>query len=289
MAINWWWKKKTENPHGSGIEWNAESITDEWFASHFNYAADVTADWMRDVPVEGQILDFGCGDGITSLGLMLRHGYQQIDGVDISDTHQGLKRLALKEIGLTKLPKGLQFKKIIKGEKINENKRYDAIMSWSTFEHISMEDLPSIIENMRAMLVRNGRIFIQINPLYHSPQGAHLARFKLPDWAHLQWTRMQVEEWVDQYQDEIPLCEKEENFHSRSFKDYKAWVLNEYDSLNRIKVSELCAMFKKYGFEIIREGYGRVSQSPPSALLDLFSEEDLRTDELRLLLRLKQE
>lgn len=285
MLTNWWRSFLAKQQQSQTLEWRGESICDEWFGSHFNYAADVSAEWLGEMGRKGPLLDFGCGDGITALGLKLRHNYVNVEGVDISTTHKGLEKLAQVQLGLRKLPSGLSFKKIKAGKPIVRREPFAAIMSWSAFEHIATEYLRPVISNLYDLVAPGGIVFIQINPLYHSPQGAHLGRFNLPDWAHLQWSRERVEHWVIDFNGSIPSSETEENFHKRTFGEYKEWVLQEFNQLNRISAQELKSMFEQRGFEVVREVYGKVTKIPPNDLLQKYTEDILRTDELRLLLQ----
>ncbi|RYF47726.1 MAG: SAM-dependent methyltransferase, partial [Comamonadaceae bacterium] len=64
--------------------WDAKRISDEWFRAHFEYASDVVNHWVGGVLDlrTARLLNFGCGDGITDLSLVLRHGATAIHGVD---------------------------------------------------------------------------------------------------------------------------------------------------------------------------------------------------------------
>jgi SAM-dependent methyltransferase len=275
------------SPLGSA-DWDRHKIQDEWFRAHFNYAADVVAEWMgADHLASGPVLDFGCGDGITLLSLILQHHIPQTLGVDISRTHEGLAQLAKNELGLRRLPHQLRFQRILAGEKLPIQQRFASIFSWSTFEHITRDQIPGILANLHELLVDNGLLFIQINPLYYSPMGSHLGRFGLPPWAHLSWPAERVREAVMQFKGQIPEEELEENFLTRSEAEYKTFVLNEYDALNRINCDELQALLLQQGFDVVREQRCEVAIDPPAELLTRFSREDMKTEELRILLRRK--
>ena len=283
--LKWWRALCARNEADSPLIWQTDSIKDAWFASHFHYAADVVAEWLEARDTNGLLLDFGCGDGITALGLMLRHGYPAVEGVDISTTHQGLMALADREIKLNRLPSGLQFRQIQAGEWLVSEHPYSAIMSWSAFEHIGRSFLQPVVSNLYDLLAPGGLLFIQINPLFYSPQGSHLGRFQLPDWAHLQWSKERIHQEVMAYRGDIPAADTEENFHIRSFGEYKAWVLQEFDQLNRITVDELRQCFEMQGFELVREVLSQVAQMPPEELKERFPEKDLRTEEVRFLFK----
>jgi 2-polyprenyl-3-methyl-5-hydroxy-6-metoxy-1,4-benzoquinol methylase len=267
-------------------DWDRHQIKDEWFGAHFNYATDVVVEWMgADHLASGPLLDFGCGDGITLLSLILQHRIPQTLGVDISRTHEGLAQLAKNELGLNRLPHQLRFNRIQAGEKLPIRQRFASIFSWSAFEHIARDQIPGILANLHELLIDDGLLFIQINPLYYSPMGSHLGRFGLPPWAHLSWSAEQVRDAVMQFKGQIPAEELEENFHTRSETEYKAFVLSEYDKLNRISCDELQALLLQQGFEVVREQRCEVASEPPAELLPRFSREDMKIEELRILLR----
>lgn len=266
--------------------WHDDAIKDAWFEAHFHHAANAVAEWAGEERIKnGRLLDFGCGDGITMLSLVLRHQARQVLGVDVSRTHQGLAELARREIGLHALPANLQFKRIDPGESIVADAPFDTIMTWSTFEHIDLRYIDGILQNLRALLAFDGVLFLQISPLFHSPQGSHLGRFQLPPWAHLLWSRQQLEQAVMDFQGELPVDEIEENFHTRDFTSYKKFVLKEYDELNRLTGPALIARLAANGFEVIRQDYGKVRIEPPPELLTQYARDDLLNEEVLLLLR----
>ncbi len=273
-------------PPAKELHWDASHVRDAWFDAHFHYATDVVAEWLGAERLKtGHLLDFGCGDGITGLGLILRHGAHHVTGVDISQTHKGLPDLAHREIGLSRIPRELTFERIHPGAAFKLDTPCDLVMSWSTFEHIEIPYMAGILNNLHDVMSDDGLFFLQINPLFYSPVGSHLSRFQLPDWAHLLWSEDEVVEAVMKFQGEIPADETEENFHKRDFKTYKEFVLKEYNTLNKLTTSALLALLQAHGFELVREVYGQVAQVPPPSLLDKYPLHDLITDEVRLLLR----
>lgn len=266
-------------------DWDPQRIKDEWFAAHFNHAADMVAEWLGHERLRSStLLDFGCGDGITDLALALRHGARRIIGVDISTTHRRLAAIARREIGLQGLPQQLEFHRIAPGERLAGRFAPDILISWSTFEHIELPYLDGVLADLHAMLPPGGLFFLQINPLYHSPHGSHLGRFGLEPWAHLLLGDSDLEQAVMDSGSEIPADEIEENFHSRDIVAYKRFILAEYRKLNRLTADQLVARLRSHGFEILREQRGQLAMTPPAALLERFAAADLLTDDIQLLL-----
>jgi hypothetical protein len=52
----------------------------------------------------------------------------------------------------------------------------DLAYAWSVFEHINFTDLTTHMKLVYERLNANGVFFLQIKPLYYSPQGSHLYR-----------------------------------------------------------------------------------------------------------------
>ena len=124
--------------------WDASRITDEWFRAHFDYAADVVHQWLGSALDVGtaRLLNFGCGDGITDLALVLRHGATAIHGVDIRREYAKLPRIAREQLGMARIPAALTFETIAPGAPLaDRHTGLDGIMSWSTFEHVQRDQL----------------------------------------------------------------------------------------------------------------------------------------------------
>ena len=168
--------------------WDAARITDEWFRAHFDYAADVVHQWMGsalDVRT-ARLLNFGCGDGITDLALVLRHGATAIHGVDIRREYTKLPRIAREQLGMARIPAALTFETIAPSAPLaGRHAGVDGIMSWSTFEHVQRDQLLPILRDLHACLRPGGVFFLQIEPLFYSPFGSHLRRYIETPWQHL--------------------------------------------------------------------------------------------------------
>ena len=86
-------------PPGEPFAWTVETVapgvgrsrispgsaaTQDWFFRHFDHAAATVVSYMlADSPkLKGRILDVGCGDGITALGVALRTGCEELVAID---------------------------------------------------------------------------------------------------------------------------------------------------------------------------------------------------------------
>lgn len=266
--------------------WHDE-ITDPWFRDHFVYASSVVHDWLSaEMNIPGaEIMDFGCGDGITDLGFALKYRPEKLAGVDITRTFSRLGETAKNQIGLDKLPGNLEFRQIEEGQLLSGTMKMDAIFSWSAFEHISKPFLEPIVKDLFDTLRPGGLFFLQIEPLYYSPFGSHLGRFVKTPWAHLLWHEHELRDAVLGHKDDIPENEKEYNFYARNFEEYKSFIYNEYLKLNRIRSDEIVDLLSSSGFSILRQERTQVGLTLPEGLEDRYPADDLMTNEIRLLMR----
>lgn len=268
--------------------WREDHISDEWFASHFRYAADVVHEALSPVcdPSAASLLDFGCYDGITGLGLLLRHRWKRVIGVDIDPGFDALPRLAREQIGLQRLPAGLQFRRIAPNESLAAAGPVDAIMSWSVFEHVERQILDPVVADFHSILAPGGHCFVQIDPLYYSPQGSHLGRFAARPWAHLRMTDEELERFVMAAAPQtVPADEITEQFRSMPFDEYKRFIFRHYRELNRITADELLAVFTRNGFDLVWQKRRRTDEPVPDELAGRYDDELLRTCEILALFR----
>lgn len=268
--------------------WTDARISDEWFASHFRYAADVVNEAFasRLEPSASTLLDFGCYDGTTGLGLVLRHRWRRVIGVDIDPGFDCLPRLAREQIGLSRLPDALSFRRIQTKQSLALIGPVDAIMSWSVFEHVARPMLDDIVADFRTVLAPGGYCFVQIDPLFYSPQGSHLGRFATAAWAHLRMSEAELEAFIMLARKElVPADEITEQFRSMPFDEYKRFVFRHYQELNRITADELLDLFLRNGFELIWEKRRRTAERIPDDLRGRYDEDLLETCEIFALFR----
>lgn len=265
-------------------KWRADNIKDEWFYAHFQAAGSVH-EWLSPyIEVKSsRLLDFGCGDGIMALSLALRYKPQVVLGVDVTQTWPSLLNTARREIGLWWLPANLHFKQISPGQSLVPDGPFDAVFSWSTFEHVDRSCLLDVLDDIYKSLRPSGLLFIQIEPLFYSPFGSHLGRFGIQPWAHLLLSEDELKEQVMSFTGMIPAVEIEYHFHINSLEDYKHFIFDEYKKLNQLTAEELIQILTAVGFEILRQARGMVNLDVPPALLKNYRLDDLLTNEINLL------
>jgi len=264
-------------------------ISDEWFRSHFGYAAKRVYEWLSSaIDVRNaNIIDFGCGDGIMDLGLAIKYQPRSVVGVDIHNSHSYLADTAQSQLGIDELPKNLDFRILSPGQSLETLARpVDAVFSWSVFEHIEKNLLPTILADIYKVLPPRGVFFLQIEPLYYSPHGSHLSGLIKEPWAHLLLSPDELVRRIDSAEpDEMSDAHKNKTFDVCSFTDFKAYLKREYGTLNRVTADELMQLVKEAGFVIEKRHLHLMDLQPPPALLHQYSSQNLRCNEIMLLLR----
>jgi SAM-dependent methyltransferase len=284
---NNWWLKLQERIWGLAA-WDAQHISDEWFRAHFDYAADVVNQWVGSaVDIRtARLLNFGCGDGITDLSLVLRYGATAIHGVDIRKEYAKLPRIAREQLGMRRVPAALTFETITPGARLADlHGGMDGIMSWSTFEHVQRDQLLPILQDLHACLRPGGVFFLQIEPLFHSPYGSHLRRYDEVPWHHLLVTEEVLWNTIEAHEGPINAEEVDFGFADFGVEGYKRFVFKEYQQLNRLTADELVDLVRQAGFSVEKQERRSVEMAPPPELLSRYSDEILRNNEIFLLLR----
>ncbi len=284
---NNWWLKLQERIWGLAA-WDAQHISDEWFRAHFDYAADVVNQWVGSaVDIRtARLLNFGCGDGITDLSLVLRYGATAIHGVDIRKEYAKLPRIAREQLGMRRIPAALTFETITPGARLaDRHGGMDGIMSWSTFEHVQRDQLLPILQDLHACLRPGGVFFLQIEPLFHSPYGSHLRRYDEVPWHHLLVTEEVLWNTIEAHEGPINAEEVDFGFADFGVEGYKRFVFKEYQQLNRLTADELVDLVRQAGFSVEKQERRSVEMAPPPELLSRYSDEILRNNEIFLLLR----
>ena len=164
----------------------AKASHDEGFVARFCDIPGYLDMWTR---VNGglagkRILDFGCGRGLSTSGIALTYRPSFIAGVDINSVHEGCLPKLREELGIDTLPDNLNFEKIQPGQVCSHDK-FDVVYAWSVFEHVNRSIFNSIIDAIRAKIELGGLLFVQISPLYFSPEGCHLWEVGYTRWEHL--------------------------------------------------------------------------------------------------------
>ena len=196
---------------GDALAWTVEAVAPgvavenlswkrghaDWFFRHFDHASATAVSYLlADSPkLRGRILDVGCGDGITALGVALRTGCEELVAID---PFRGFDRLpeilAANHLPPDTIPGRVRFL----GEDANflpfADDSFDVVISWAAVEHFAGGYLQALRE-MKRVLKPDGLLFIHPG-LYYCNAGHHLAEYCTEPFFHLRKTREQIREIV---------------------------------------------------------------------------------------------
>lgn len=172
----------------------------DWFFKHFDHAARTTASYLLgDSPLlRGRILDVGCGDGITDLGIALRWQPQELVGIDPFRGYERLPEILRRaQLPLEGLPANLRFLPESANAIPFADDHFDVVVSWGSLEHIAGGYAQALAEIRRVL--RPGGLLMVHPGLYYSDVGNHLGEFRFAQeepYVHLKrprdWLREQV-------------------------------------------------------------------------------------------------
>jgi SAM-dependent methyltransferase len=195
---------------GPGLAWQVQSAAGstpidvlswrrgptDWFHKHFDHAARTTATYLLgDSPLlKRRILDVGCGDGITDLGIALRWKPEELVGVDPFRGYERLPQiLRAAHLPLESLPDGLRFLPESANALPFPDDHFDVVLSWGSLEHIAGGYAQAFAE-IRRVLRPDGLLMVHPG-LFYSDVGNHLGEFRFAreePYVHLKRSR----EWL---------------------------------------------------------------------------------------------
>lgn len=229
----------------------------EWVGKYFD---------LRDK----EILDFGCGEATTALGMALQRLPKRVVGIEIQDEYLRCKSLARDQIQLSKLPGNLDLRKISPEQSLEVFGTFDLVYSWSVFEHVEQKSISRVLKSIYNVLKPGGLFFLQIDPLYYSANGAHLNHWISEPWAHLR------------YQDSILF----ENLRAACPESHLSKeLIHVYQTLNKLTAYQLVDFVCDTGFEILRDFRSYTEVTPSDDLLKVFTADVLTTSQIVLLLK----
>jgi len=256
---------------------------DPWFWSHYDNAAGIVVSLVPPGSLQGGrfVVDFGCGDGATALGFATK-AQATVIGVDLFRSFDRLPDLARSNLGAQFLPPNLSFRQNTIGAPLPlADGCIDLAYSWSVFEHLA--DVRGVLSELRRILKPQGALFIQIEPLFHSPYGSHLRRLVDEPWAHLLRSEEEYLALAADTQDNVPRDEQDVLYRNHAFEDVKRHLIGEYRKLNRISAAGLLDELATAGFSVEWKKLLTTELAPPPALLERFPRELLVTDQVVVL------
>lgn len=230
----------------------------------------IIVDWMA--PYGGvagrRVMDLGCGHGILAAGLALGYGPKFVCGVEVTTEPEKLPSILQDRVGVD-VPANLEFRRIKAGE-MCEDRDFDVVVSWSVLEHLQRNSFDAIMGQVRDRMKPGGLMFIQISPLYFSPEGSHLWALGYTDWQHLTREMSEVREDLDAAE----LTDRQREL---------LWKL--FVRLNRYTAPDIETRLTGLGFTVLRRQVDRVDREPPAELLTAYTHDALTTHQIVLLLQ----
>ncbi|WP_426050891.1 SAM-dependent methyltransferase [Brevundimonas sp. SL161] len=251
------WKKATSDPLLLRKLSTLPEIIESWIAPYGGFSGR-------------EVLDFGCGFGETAAGIALQYDVTRVVGVDVQDKPARCEPLLMEKIGIGGLPDHLTLAQIEKGALLGEQE-FDLVISWSVLEHVQRDSLRQTIADLWTALRPGGLAFVQISPLYFSPEGSHLWAIGYGGWEHLLRQTSEV------------LADIEAAPHLTT--EAKDRLVRLYSTLNRVTANELTAHCDAVGFEVVRQQRDRTEKTPSACLTEAYCVEALTTDQIVLLLK----
>jgi ubiquinone/menaquinone biosynthesis C-methylase UbiE len=217
----------------------------EWLKKHFYEVPKRIKLICNEFGVEMSnkvVLDFGCGDSIIDLGLIELVKPSQIIATDVNYYSNSISKKRIRHFLGENLDSSAKLIRIQNTEFHIpiESESIDVAFSWSTFEHVSHPY--EALQELQRVIKPNGYLIIQIFPMYFSAHGHHMWwDSNFPAFLHLQSPEL-FESRLQEF--------KISNEYSQSFK---AVIVDEVDSLNRIKVEEIKELLFKLNLKILAQ------------------------------------
>jgi len=228
-------------PPVQDLAWNRGH--EDWFFRHFDHAALVITDYMlqQHPALRGRILDVGCGDGITDLGIFLRMQPEELVGIDPFEGYRRLPEALLANhlpVDLLDDPR-LKFRAEDANAIPYPDDHFDVVVSWGSLEHIA-GGYDRALREIRRVLRRDGLLFVHPG-LYYGALGNHLGEFFDDPFVHLKLPPEQLREAVLQTEPK----RMDRAGHVATPQEYWQW----YTELNPIRVAEFEQQLRALGFE----------------------------------------
>src|SRR5215813_2240725 len=102
---------------GDVKDWDASRISDDTYRTKFIDLPRIIQDWIGEHGgfIGKEVLDFGCGEATTALGIALQYDPGRVVGIDIISNIKKCAPYAEAQLGLERLPKNLQLLQVRPG------------------------------------------------------------------------------------------------------------------------------------------------------------------------------
>ncbi|WP_395377006.1 class I SAM-dependent methyltransferase [Marinicella sp. W31] len=246
----------------------------DWFYLHFDHAARVIKELMfnNSDKLKGKILDVGCGDGVTDLGLFLRMQPELLVGIDPFKGFEGIEAACQANHIPEHLVKheNLRFTADSGNEIPFDDDSFDVVLSWGSLEHIAGGYDKALAEITR-VLKKDGILFAHPG-LFYGEVGNHLREFFDDPFIHLKIPEEELKQ---------RLMTAKPNYMERLGKtyppeDYWRW----YKELNPITVDSMERELRALGYEPWRVALRSSNVVEYTSELQKYSMNDLAVAEM---------
>ena len=125
-------------------DWHRDHVSDDWWI-------EGTDAFMQKLPLDGRVLDVGCGSGVKSKYL-ISHGLHII-GIDVSDK--------LLEIARREVPEG-EFRELSMADLDSMPETFDGVFVQASLLHIPKKDARAVVQKMADRLVPRGFLYVAV-------------------------------------------------------------------------------------------------------------------------------
>lgn len=268
-ALRWYLADETAARIGA-LPW--QEGLNNWFFRHFDHAATVICEQFlkNSLKLSGKILDIGAGDGITDLGILLRHNPEVLVAVDIVDYAHHLIEVAGEHgLPMSALPDNFVFVQGSAEQLPYPDEHFDLVLSWGSVEHIK-GGYRRVLDEVWRTLKPGGLFFV--NPgLYYAPYGSHLNEFFAEPHHHLKMDEASLRDGV--------LSAEPKRIDRAGFDVPSSEYWRFYKELNPIRVADFEAELKAYGYRIVRAALRVTDMVEYNDALQAYSILDLATED----------
>ncbi len=213
--------------------------------------------------LDKDVLDFGCGDGLATVGIQHFGNARTVTGVDIGNDFLSCEDLLAKISPSISIPNNVAFNQITPGTSLGSNK-FDVIVSWSVLEHVSQNIFEKQLECLYEALRPGGHFVFQVDPLYYCSFGSHLFGLQEP-WEHLYSQSDLLEQKV---------------FNQCTDQQLAVNLWQCYLTLNRYTDKNFVEGIHKVGFKILESYTTYTSDQPSASLLEIYDREVLTKEQI---------
>ena len=220
----------------------------DWIKSHVVDVPNEVAAFCGDVLHDARVLNIGCGEMLTDLGL-LSLGPKKITGLDVTSKDTNWLETVANKVHLAGFDFAADYKDrldFVQYDGLNfpfDDGSFDAVFSWSAFEHV--RDVQPVLKEMKRVLAPGGAVFVQVYPWYHSRLGSHLTDYISEPFFQTKRSSGWVKDQLEAYVAANP--EADAHFILK-------YMFDEFKSLNKLSPSRFYSEVLEAGFVVIKAG-----------------------------------